>query len=141
MAKKQCGSAPSRMYNPAMSFLAKFGSGVAGAFVTYCLIYRETRIKDFTEAPAEHWVVLFVDLFIFLGCGGLLASFMADPQTTTRQAFITGCSWQGILGGILSGAELRAMKKAQTRRPHKQTPSQSDQESPQASTKESTKQT
>jgi hypothetical protein len=103
-----------------MSFLATFGCGVAGAFVTYCLIYRETRIRDFTEAPAEHWVVLFVDLFIFLGCGGLLASFMSDPQTSTRQAFITGCSWQGILGGILSGAELRAMKKAQTKRSRKQ---------------------
>jgi hypothetical protein len=96
-----------------MSFLAAFGQGVAGSFVAYCLIYRETRLREIAEAPKERWIVLFVDLFIFLCCGGLIASLGIEARNT-REAFMAGCSWQGIVGGVFSRVELQAMKKAQT---------------------------
>ena len=95
--------------NP-LPWYQSFGIGTAGAFVVYCLMYRETRFAEFIENPREHWRVLFFDLVIYLGCGGLLTVFWAEPKTF-KEAFTTGCAWQGIAGATFVGTELKALKR------------------------------
>jgi uncharacterized membrane protein len=78
--------------------------GVAGAFVVYIFMYRETRIREFAENPGRNWMLVLVDVFLFLLAGGLVAEFALN-QPTRVQAFMTGATWQGIVGGMISGIE------------------------------------
>lgn len=93
-----------------MGHLSLFFSGVAGAFVVYILMYRETRIYDFLKNPGENWMMLFVDFFLFLMAGGLVATF-ALTKPTAKDAFIAGISWQGVVGGLFSSLEYSNLKK------------------------------
>jgi hypothetical protein len=90
---------------------AAFGIGTAGAFVVYCLLYRDSRISAVWSSPREKWPILVFDLIIFLICGGLVAAFYAEP-TTLKQAFTAGCAWQGLAGSLFAGTELRAHEQA-----------------------------
>ena len=98
------------MPQPLPPFTA-FGIGTAGAFVVYCLLYRDSRISAVYNNPREKWPILVVDLVIYLICGGLVATFYAEP-TTLKQAFTAGCAWQGLAGSLFAGTELRAHEKA-----------------------------
>lgn len=93
-----------------MENLNIFLSGVAGAFVIYILMYRDTRIHDFLKNPTENWMMLFIDFFLFLMAGGLVAAF-ALSKPTTKEAFIAGISWQGVVGGIFSSIEYSKLEK------------------------------
>lgn len=92
-----------------MGSLNIFLSGVAGAFVVYILMYRETRIAGFASNPRENWTILFIDLVVFLAAGGLVAMFVLTSPTT-KEAFIAGISWQGMVGGVFSGAEMTLLR-------------------------------
>ncbi len=87
-----------------MTFAA-FLHGIAGAFVVYYAIYRETVFVSFIKHPRQEWKGLIFDLAIYLLCGGLVAGFIAAPG---KEAFFAGGTWQGVLGGALVGYELRA---------------------------------
>ena len=87
-----------------------FPIGVAGAFVVYYLLYRETRFLAFIQNPRQNWRVLVFDLVVYLVCGGLVTLFLVEPKTA-KDAFIGGCAWQGLVGGALAGTELKALKK------------------------------
>jgi hypothetical protein len=86
-----------------------FATGVAGAFVVYFVMYRETRLVEVFNDPAGKWRVLVFDLILYLMCGGLVALFWGEPKTL-KEAFTTGCAWQGIAGGAMAGVELKALK-------------------------------
>lgn len=93
-----------------MDNLKAFFAGVAGAFVVYVSLYRETRILEFLDSPRDHWRTLLFDVVVYLGCGGLVTVFLVDPRTP-KDAFIGGCGWQGLIGGALAGRELKALKR------------------------------
>ena len=81
-----------------------FIGGVAGAFVIYLFMYRQTRIAEFAKNPRESWRLVLVDIVLFLAAGGLVAAFtLTDPSGT--EAFMAGATWQGIVGGLASGTE------------------------------------
>jgi len=73
----------------------------------YCLLYRESRIADFIKSPSKKWPLLVVDLVLYLTCGGLSAAFFGEPKRY-KDAFTSGCAWQGIIGSVMAGAELEA---------------------------------
>ena|SRR5439155_27058402 len=89
--------------------------GVGGAFVAYLAIYRESRFREFLKNPRKYWNTFLFDLLFFLCAGGLVAKFLIDAQNN-KEAFMAGVSWQGIVGGILSGNELKIAKAARQRR-------------------------
>jgi hypothetical protein len=95
-----------------------FFVGVAGAFVVYCLMYRESRMLTFLADPRRKWPVLVFDLVLYLSCGGLVAAFYAEPKSL-REAFIAGCAWQGIAGSLVAGAEMKAYREAEEQRQQK----------------------
>lgn len=84
--------------------------GVAGAFVIYAFMYRETRIMEFSKNPKKNWRILFFDMMIFLVCGGLLAMFIL-VEPTVKEAFMAGAGWQGIVGGFTSNLESTSLRK------------------------------
>ncbi len=85
--------------------------GVAGAFTAYFALYRESRFKDFFNDPRHYWNTFVFDLVFFLFCGGLVATFLLDPQNH-KEAFMAGISWQGLVGGVLAGTELKIARAA-----------------------------
>ncbi len=93
-----------------MENLNIFLSGVAGAFVIYILMYRETRINEFLKNPGEKWMLVIVDFFLFLTAGGLVAMF-ALSKPTAKEAFIAGISWQGVVGGLFSSLEYTKLRE------------------------------
>jgi hypothetical protein len=78
-----------------MDWRQAFGIGVAGAFVVYMQLYRDSRISEFLDNPSQNWKVLVFDVVVYLGCGG--------------------CGWQGLAGGAVAGIELRALRKRKMR--------------------------
>lgn len=93
-----------------MIWYKSFGAGVAGAFVVYSLLYRNTRFKTlFQKEPGHKWQVLFFDVVVYLLCGALVAMFLTDPLTT-KEAFIGGCAWEGLAGGAMAGTELKTLR-------------------------------
>jgi hypothetical protein len=104
------------------SHLKYFLLGVGGAFSAYFALYRESRFRDFFTDPRQYWNTFVFDLVFFLFCGGLIATFLVDPQNA-KEAFMAGISWQGLVGGVLAGNELKtvneakAVRRAQTRKP------------------------
>jgi hypothetical protein len=92
--------------------------GVAGAFVAYFALYRESRFAEFFKDPRKRWNTLLFDMLFFLAAGGMVAKFLADPKNS-KEAFMAGVSWQGIVGGVLAGNELRIAKTVK-RVPQKQ---------------------
>jgi hypothetical protein len=98
-----------------MDWRQSFWIGLAGAFVVYVLLYRDSRISEFADNPSQNWRVLVIDLVVYLGCGGLVTVFLVDPHTA-KEAFIGGCGWQGLVGGALAGTELKALRKRTVRR-------------------------
>ena len=87
-----------------MGNLDIFLIGVAGSFVIYLMMYRETRVSEFLKNPAEKWKLVIIDFFLFLTAGGLVATF-ALTEPTAREAFVAGISWQGVVGGIFTSME------------------------------------
>lgn len=83
-----------------------FFVGMLGAFVVYFCIYRERRIMLFLKEPKRHWRVFIFDLLGYLICGGLVTIFLVDP-TTSKEAFMGGCTWEGLVGGTMAGIELK----------------------------------
>jgi hypothetical protein len=98
-----------------MDWRQAFGIGVAGAFVVYMQLYRDSRISEFLDSPSENWKVLVFDVVVYLGCGGLVTVFLVEPHTA-KEAFIGGCGWQGFAGSAVAGVELRALRKRKMRR-------------------------
>jgi hypothetical protein len=86
-----------------------FGLGIVGAFVVYVCLYRESRILLFLKNPRQEWKVFLVDLLLFLICGGAVTAFVVCPEST-KEAFMGGATWQGIVGGALAGTELKVKK-------------------------------
>lgn len=84
--------------------LTGFLAGIAGALVVYVALYRQSRIKAIFENPGANSSILFVDLGFFLLAGGLVAAFLVQDGDL-RQFFTAGASWQGIVGGMISGTE------------------------------------
>ena len=84
--------------------LSSFLAGIAGAGVVYIALYRETRIKAVLENPGNNLSIVVVDLGLFLLAGGLVAAFLVNGPDL-RQLFMAGASWQGLVGGIVSGSE------------------------------------
>ena len=93
-----------------MVWYEAFGSGVVGAFVVYAMLYRDTRFTQFTEAPFLNWRVLAFDLIVYLLCGGLVTAFWIEPASP-REAFMAGCTWQGLVGGVLAGTEMKTLNR------------------------------
>lgn len=83
-----------------------FFVGMVGAFIVYFCIYRERRIMLFIKKPKRYWRVFIFDLLGYLICGGLVTVFLVDP-TTPKEAFMGGCTWQGLVGGTMAGIELK----------------------------------
>ena len=83
-----------------------FFVGMLGAFVVYFCIYRERRIMLFLKEPKRHWRVFIFDLLGYLICGGLVTIFLVEP-TTSKEAFMGGCTWEGLVGGTMAGIELK----------------------------------
>jgi hypothetical protein len=83
--------------------------GVAGAFVAYFALYRESRFREFFQNPRKYWNTFVFDLVFFMLAGGLVATFLIGPENN-KEAFMAGISWQGIVGGVLAGNELRIAK-------------------------------
>ncbi len=99
--------------------MTHFLLGVGGAFVAYFALYRESRFREFFAAPKKHWNTFVFDLVFFLLAGGLVAAFLIGPENN-KEAFMAGISWQGIVGGVLAGNELRiakAVKRARRSKP------------------------
>ena len=94
-----------------MEWYKTFGIGLAGAFVVYCLLYRDTRFKEFIHDPRGKWKLLAFDLVIYLICGGLVTLFVVEPKTP-KEAFIGGCGWQGLAGAAIAGTELSALRRS-----------------------------
>jgi hypothetical protein len=90
-----------------------FWLGVGGAFTAYFALYRESRFQDFFLNPRKHWSTLVFDLVFFLFCGGLVATFLIEPRNT-REAFMAGVSWQGLIGGVLAGSQLKDAKQSRS---------------------------
>jgi hypothetical protein len=88
-----------------------FFLGVAGAFTAYFALYRESRFRDFFTDPRQYWNTFVFDLVFFLFCGGLVATFLIAPENS-KEAFMAGISWQGLVGGVLAGNELKTVKEA-----------------------------
>lgn len=81
--------------------------GMVGAFVVYMLYYRETRIRKVLEKPTwDNLRVLTFDLFVYLICGGLVTLFLISPESS-KEAFMGGATWQGIVGGTIKGIEVK----------------------------------
>ena len=90
--------------------LARFGIGIAGAAVVYIVMYRESRLAAFAQDPAANWKLLVVDVFLFLMAGGLVATFaLEDPEP--RAVFLAGGTWQGLVGGMMSGSENKELRR------------------------------
>ena len=88
------------------SYLA-FLVGMAGAFVVYMLYYRETRIRKVLEKPNRaNLRVLTFDLLVFLICGGLVTLLLISPESS-KEAFMSGAGWQGLVGGAMKGIEVK----------------------------------
>lgn len=87
-----------------LSVTQSFFAGVAGAFVIYLVMYRETRIAEFAKHPGESWNVVFIDIFGFLLAGGLVA-MLTLTLPSGAEAFMAGAAWQGLAGGFASGTE------------------------------------
>ncbi len=80
--------------------------GVAGAFTAYFALYRESRFREFFENPRQHWRIFLFDMIFFLVSGGLVASFLIEPRNN-KEAFMAGICWQGLVGGVVAGNELK----------------------------------
>ena len=93
-----------------MEWHKAFALGVAGAFVAYYVLYRNSRIAEFLEDPALNWKTLAFDLTVFLSCGGLVTVFLAQP-CTAQGAFMAGCGWLGLIGGLTAGRDLRKVRE------------------------------
>ena len=89
--------------------------GVAGAFVVYYALYRDTRFRDFVEDPVHNWKILAVDFVLYLACAGLVTALFVEP-CNARGAFFAGCGWQGLIGGAVSGADLKTLRNYTRRR-------------------------
>jgi len=96
-----------------MEKLITFLGGVAGAFVVYILMYRDTRISEFLKNPRGKCMLVIVDFFLFLVAGGLVAMFLLS-QPTLKDAFIAGVSWQGVVGGLFSSVEYSKLRDQYT---------------------------
>jgi multisubunit Na+/H+ antiporter MnhB subunit len=75
-----------------------------GAFVMYMMVYRETRVMKFFKNPKTNWPIFFFDIFVYLICGGLVTLFFISPSSD-KEAFLSGATWQGLMGGALKGVE------------------------------------
>jgi hypothetical protein len=87
-----------------------FGTGVLGALVVYLALYRETRIRTFLREPRKHWNMLVFDLVVYIFCAGCVTLFLVDPKTS-KEAFIGGAAWEGVVAGSLAGVELQRLKR------------------------------
>ena len=94
-----------------MEWSKAFALGVAGAFVVYYALYRDTRFRDFVEAPVRNWKILAIDLVLYLSCAGLVTALFVEP-CSTRGAFFAGCGWQGLIGGTASGVDLETLRRS-----------------------------
>jgi hypothetical protein len=94
---------------PFMGFFQSFGLGIVGAFVVYFAIYRHYRFLLFCYNPRKEWRVFVFDLLGYLICGGLVTAFLVCPETT-KEGFMGGATWQGIVGGYMVGTELKVKK-------------------------------
>lgn len=92
-----------------LTSLSAFLYGAAGSFIVYLSMYRGHRFKVFLVNPAREWRVVLFDLLVFLACGGIVTAFVVNP-ISLREAFMTGATWQGIVGGSFVGTELIMMK-------------------------------
>ena len=60
-----------------------FYIAVLGALTGYILLYRETRIAEFSRNPKQNWKVLVFDLVLYLMCGGLVTTYLIAPYAHT----------------------------------------------------------
>lgn len=81
---------------PAMSFIAAFGIGCAGAFFVYAVKFRAERLKDFLSSPKDNWRVLLFDLILFIAMGGVATAFLMVPKGI-KEGFIGGMGWEGLV--------------------------------------------
>jgi hypothetical protein len=96
-----------------LSWLQAFGIGVLGALLVYLLLYRDTRLNDFISDPKQRWKILVWDLTLYLLGGGLVSAFLVEPKTA-KEAFMGGCTWQGLAGGLMAGTELKAFRERES---------------------------
>ncbi len=87
-----------------------FAVGVAGAFVVYIAMYRNTRIAASLSNIQKHWSLLIVDIVLFMAAGGFVAAF-GIYSGKIQGAFTAGATWQGIIGGLFSGIEVDGLRK------------------------------
>jgi hypothetical protein len=88
-----------------------FYIAVLGALTGYILLYRETRIAEFSKNPKQNWKVLVFDLVLYLMCGGLVTTYLIVPYGH-KDAFTGGLAWQAVAGGVVAGTELATYRKA-----------------------------
>ena len=67
-----------------MDWRQAFGIGVAGAFVVYMQLYRDSRISEFLDSPSQNWKALVFDVVVYLGCGGLVRVFLVEHHPASN---------------------------------------------------------
>jgi hypothetical protein len=106
----QTGTLPQASAASSLPAGQAFGTGVLGALVGYLVLYRTSRINAFWQDTGHQWKVFAFDFGVYLLCGGLVTTFVADPSSP-KAAFIGGLAWQSLVGGFIAGEELKTLTK------------------------------
>lgn len=77
-----------------------FFYGFLGGVGAYLLLFRMTRMPNNFNELKKKWPIIFFDLSLYAVGGGLVSSFLVYPSTA-KAAFISGCAWEGIMGGYV----------------------------------------
>jgi hypothetical protein len=65
----------------------------------------------FSSARVSTGIRFCLTWFSFCSAAGLVATFLVEPKNS-KGAFMAGISWQGLVGGVLAGRELKTVKGA-----------------------------
>jgi hypothetical protein len=67
-------------------------------------------MQEFVDDPWRNWRLIAFDLVIYLVCGSLITAFIVEP-VSPKMGFLGGATWQGILGGFVTGTERSVLRE------------------------------